>query len=285
MLYLLASILSSSLIYVVFKVAKSYKCSLSSLITYNYLAAFVLGILLFQPFKNNAILSHSLNWLPFGVLLGILFIIMFFLIGTSSQKAGITVTTLANKLSLVFPVSFSILYFNESISTLKYIGLATACLAVVLTVYKKEINRTNLLFIVLPVFIFFGSGLIDSIVKYVQAVKIRADEVSLYSIVVFVVAFICGVGIQIIQKQFKNKFHSPTLFLGTLLGAANFGSLYFLIEALNKSALKSSLVFAVNNMSIVALTALLGTLLFKEKLNKVNFAGVVLAIVSLYFLL
>lgn len=285
MLYLLASIFSSSMIYVVFKIAKNHSCSLSSLITYNYLAATLLGIILFQPFANTEAISDSTNWLPFGIILGILFILMFFLIGTSSQKAGITVTTLANKLSLVFPVLFSILYFNEEISTLKYIGLAGACVAVILTVYKKDISRTNLLFIILPVLIFFGSGLIDSIVKYVQAVKISSNQVSLYTIVVFMVAFICGVVVQIFQKQYKNKFHLPTLYLGVLLGLANFGSLFFFIEALNKSGLKSSLVFAINNMSIVALTALLGTILFKERLNKINFAGVILAIISLYFLL
>jgi multidrug transporter EmrE-like cation transporter len=75
------------------------------------------------------------------------------------------------------------------------------------------------------------------------------------------------------------------LLLGFLLGAANFGSLYFIIKALNKSNLDSSLVFALNNMSVVALTTILGTLLFKERLNKINFVGIALAIISLYFLL
>lgn len=285
MAFLIASIFSSSLIYVVFKVAKNYNCQLSSLISYNYLAATLLGIVLFQPFTNQNNLSTALEWLPFGIILGILFILMFFLIGTSSQKAGITVTTLANKLSLVFPVLFSILYFKEEISLLKYIGLGTACIAVVLTVYKKEINRTNLLFILLPVLIFFGSGLIDSIVKYVQAVKISESEVSLYTIVVFAVAFVCGAILSLFKSSSRRGFHLPTLVLGILLGGANFGSLYFLIKALNHSGLRSSLVFAVNNMSIVAFTALLGTVLFKEKLNRINFAGVILAIISLYFLL
>ncbi len=272
------------MIYVVFRVAKNYNCKLSTLITYNYLSATLLGIVLFKPF-NSANLQLTAKWIPFAILLGVLFIIMFYLIGNSSQKAGITVTTLANKLSLVFPVLFSLLYFHEQITTIKYIGLGTAFFAVTLTVYKKEVTKTNLLFIVLPVLIFFGSGLVDSIVKYVQAVKISDEESALYTIVVFFVAFVCGTIISLTNKNKTFKIKSPTLLLGISLGTANFGSLFFIIRALNHSNIDSSLVFALNNMSVVALTAIVGRLIFQEKLNKINFAGIVLAMMSLYFLL
>lgn len=216
MAYLLFSILSSSLIYVIFKVAKNYKCKLSSLITYNYLAATLLGVILFQPFQSFK-QFHTFNWLPYGILLGVLFILMFYLIGNSSQKAGITVTTLANKLSLVFPVLFSLLYFNEQISTIKYVGLGTAVIAVIFTIYKKDVKKTNRIFIVLPVLIFVGSGIVDSIVKYVQAVKISDNEVSAYTVVVFFIAFLCGTVISFIASKASLKIHTPTLLFGFLL--------------------------------------------------------------------
>ncbi|WP_167607550.1 EamA family transporter [Maribellus sediminis] len=284
MIYLAASVLSSSMIYVVFRIAKNYDCRLTPLITYNYLAATLLGLLLFQPFRESAI-EDTINWMPFGIFLGVLFIAMFFLIGTSSQKAGITITTLANKLSLVFPVLFSLFYYNESITTLKYIGLAGAFVAIALTVYKKDLRKSNLLLIALPLTIFFGSGLVDTLVKFVQAEKITTTEASAYTTLVFFVAFLCGLVIQLISGKNQIRIHPPTLLLGILLGVVNFGSLYFIIMALNHTGLKSSLVFALNNMLVVAFTAVLGTILFKEKLNKINFAGIILAIISLYFLL
>lgn len=285
MIYLILCILSSSMIYVIFRVAKNYNCKLQSLITINYLAASLLGILLFQPFAGGKTPLALPHWTPFAVILGILFIAMFYLIGYSSQKAGITVTTLANKLSLVFPVAFSLIYFNEQLTTIKAIGIVTAIIAVGLTVYKKDITRTNLIYIVLPLFLFLGSGLIDSLVKYVQAVKISDNETSLYTILVFAVAFVVGIMVTIITKTYRQRLNPATLVFGTLLGVVNFGSLYFIIKALNNSGLESSLVFALNNMAIVAFTAILGTLLFKERLNKINFIGVILALISLYFLL
>ncbi len=272
------------MIYVVFRIAKNYQCRLTPLITWNYLAASLLGVFLFKPFRTGA-LTEVPDWLPYGIALGLLFILMFFLIGRSAQKAGITVTTLANKLSLVFPVLFSLIYYHEEVSTIKYIGLGTATLAVLMAVYKKELRRTNILYIVLPLMIFIGSGIVDSLVKFVQAEKITGAETSAYTTVVFFVALISGMLLLLFNRQLVWKIHTPTLFLGTLLGIVNFGSLFFIINALNHTGLKSALVFALNNMSVVALSALLGALLFKERLNKINFAGIVLAIISLYFLL
>lgn len=284
MIYLLASIFTSSMIYVVFKIAKNYACNLSPLITINYLTATVLGLLLFNP-VDGSFPNKAFQWLPFGIILGILFIAMFYLIGNSSQKAGITVTTLANKLSLVFPVLFSILYFNEELTLIKTLGLLTAFIAVFLTVYKSELKKTNPLFLILPIAIFIGSGITDSVVKYAQAVKIDASEASIFSSFVFLVAFVLGTIILLIQKQKLIFKHAPTLILGVLLGAVNFGSLYFIINALNKSNINSSMVFAINNMSIVTFSAILGTFFFREKLSKLNLAGIALAIVSLYFLI
>ena len=226
------------------------------------------------------------NWLSFGILLGVLFIILFFLIGISSQKAGITVTTLANKLSLVFPVLFSLLYFQEKITLQKFTGLVTAFIAIFLTIYRKEIKKTNILFIVLPLVIFLGGGLTDSIIKYIQALKTIPTEAAAYSTVVFFVAFLIGLIISTF-KDYKTLFkvHYPTLLLGVLLGICNFGSLFFMINALNKSNLDSSMVFAINNMSVVAISAIFGYILFKEKLSNLNRTGLLLALVALYFLI
>jgi drug/metabolite transporter (DMT)-like permease len=284
MIYLIASIISSTSIFVIFRLAKNYSGQLISLITLNYLAASVLGFIFFVP--QNIQFKDQVSWLPYSALVGVLFIVMFFLIGNASQKAGITVTSLANKLSLVFPVLFSILYFQEKMTWPKLIGFITAFVAIFLTVYKKEIKKTNLLFVILPLLIFLGSGITDSIVKFVQAIKATPNQAGLFSTFVFLVAFVLALATSVVKNKIRvANWHAPTLYLGIFLGIVNFGSLYFIINALNFSKINSSLVFALNNMSIVALSAILGFLLFHEKLSKLNVAGLLLAIVSLYFLI
>lgn len=281
---IIACILSSTSIFVIFRWSKKYNCKLTNLIFWNYLFATLFGFTFILKFRTTNF-PESVPWMMHAIILGILFMVLFLLIGYSSQKAGIAVTTLSNKLALVFPVLFSLFWFNEQISFTNYIGLAGAFIAVGLTIFRKELSRTNAIYLILPITIFFGGGLTDSLVKYAQATTILPEHSGLYSIVVFFVAFLISIIPVLARKTWKSIFHTPTLILGFLLGTVNFGSLYFLINALNKSNLESSLVFAIINMSIVSLSAVLGRVLFKEQLSKINMAGIVLAIASLYLLL
>lgn len=285
MIFLVASIVSSTAIYVIFRWAKNYSCRLKPLITINYLTAALLGFGFLLHFNLRPFLQFS-GWMPYGISLGVLYIIMFFLIGMSSQKAGITITTLANKLSLVFPVFFSLFWFNEQATVWKFIVLASAILAVLLTLYRKNLKNSNLKWMVLPLFIFVGSGFIDSLIKLIQATQITDSQTASFSTFVFFVAFVCGVFISFPKNSSTTGiFHLPTVVLGILLGMANFGSLYFMLNALNKSHLDSSQVFALNNMLIVALSATIGFFIFRENLNRINVAGLILAFISLYILL
>jgi drug/metabolite transporter (DMT)-like permease len=285
MVFLIASIISSTAIFVIFRIAKKYSCRLTLLITINYLAATLLGFSFMMRFNLHPFYD-GIRWIPFAVTLGVLFIAMFFLIGMSSQKAGITVTTLANKLSLVFPVFFSLIWFNETPSINKYIGLGTAVAAVMATLYKKDLKKVNTAAVVLPLVIFAGSGFTDSLIKYIQATQITIAETGSFSTFVFLVSFICGAVLLLTSSvSVRSKLTMPTLLLGILLGMANFGSLYFFINALNKSGLDSSLIFTINNLLIVALSATAGHYIFREQINRVNLAGFILAFISMYILL
>lgn len=285
MFFLAASILSSTAIYVIFRLAKGYAVTLTPLITINYLAAGILGFAFLMQFDITPFLQKR-DWLLPGAILGILFIIMFYLIGKSSQKAGITVTTLASKMSLVFPVMFSLYWFDEKITYTKYIGLIVAILAVLLTVYKKDDRKITPGAVTLPIIIFLGGGLIDSLIKFIQAFYLTENGTAAFSTFVFVIAFICGtVAVAYQSKKRWLQFNYPTLVFGILLGMANFGSLYFLILALAKSSLDSSFVFALNNMLIVTFSALTGMLIFKEQMNRINVAGLILALACLFIIL
>jgi drug/metabolite transporter (DMT)-like permease len=285
MIYLAASIVSSTAIFVIFRMAKNYSCRLNILITLNYLVASLLGVVFLTGISLRPFVMGS-HWIPFGISLGVLFIVMFFLIGNSSQKAGITVTTLANKMSLVFPVLFSMFWFNEKITLLKILGLILALAAVGATLYKKNIRKVNPSAVFLPLIIFAGSGFIDSLIKYIQSTQLTVSEIGSFSTFVFFVAFVCGsVFLFSVNRKIIPELTISTLILGILLGISNFGSLYFFINALIQTPLDSSLVFAINNMLIVALSATAGRFIFREQLNRINLAGLMLAFISLIILL
>ncbi|NQU87203.1 MAG: DMT family transporter [Mariniphaga sp.] len=284
MIYLALSIIFATSIYITFKLSEQFSCNLFSIIIYNYLTASILGFGFLLNFKiANSLLYHP--WTYIAILVGLLFTGMFFIIGLSSRKAGIAITTVASKMSMVIPVLFSIFYFSEEIFLIKSIGLFLAVVAVFLSLYKKGKNNFKSLIFVLPIVIFFGTGIIDTLVKFAQHLKIPENETPEFTSLVFLVALISGIIAAIFKKiPFKNFIHTPTLLFGILLGISNFGSLFFLIKALNLSKLDSSIVFAIINMVIVVLSLITGYFLFKEKLSKINLLGIFLAFLSLYLI-
>ena len=73
---------------------------------------------------------------------------------------------------------------------------------------------------------------------------------------------------------------------GILLGGVNFGSIFFLVRALNYISssgrvIDSSVIFGVNNTGIVALSVLVGFWIFKGRLQPINWMGIALSAVAL----
>lgn len=285
MVYLLLSILSSSVIFVTFKVTERFKTNLVKLITVNYLIATILGF----SFNRQSISFSGIitaEWLPYALLIGVSYILMFFLIGYSTRLSGIAVTTVAGKLSVVVPILFSILYFGEKTSFLKISGLVLAIAAVLLTCYRPIDKAKNIKLVLLPVLIFLGSGISDSMVKYAQNYHVPNRMSLLFPAVVFLTALISGLLFILLKpKQSAGGITISELIGGTILGIANFGSLYFFILALNNSKLDSSVVFGLNNISIVLFSFLAGTVFFGERFSKINFAGITMAVVAILILM
>lgn len=207
---------------------------------------------------------------------------MFYIIGLSTQKAGITITTISTKMSVVFPMIFSILYFNESIYAIKIAGMILALVSIFLSTIKNKAEATsgkNLLF---PVVLFLGMGIVDSTVKFNQEKYLLNTGVIESTTVIFAVSAIIGLFIQLMFNLKKiERLKIKTIIFGIILGLSNFGSLYFLILALNSNFLDSSVIFAVNNTAIILISVLIGSLFFEEKLSTLNWLGVAVSVVAI----
>ena len=285
MIYLFLSILSSSVIFITFKITERFKTNLVKLITVNYLVAAILGFS-FNRYPISILNAFSSKWFPYALLIGLSFILMFFLIGYSTRRSGVAVTTIAGKMSMVIPILYSMFYFSESSTLVKVSGLSLAIVAVFLTSYRPLGKKNSLILVALPLSIFLGSGITDSIVKYAQTYFIPNSMSLLFSAVVFLTALVLGLLFIILKpKSVSNTISIAELIGGTILGIANFGSLYFFIKALNNSKLDSSIVFGLNNICIVLFSILIGSFVFKEKLSKVNFAGILLAFAAILILM
>ena len=282
MIYLLLSILASTIIFIIFKLFEKFQINIFQAIVVNYCIAFTTGIL---SYNGTITISQlpNLDWFYYTLILGALFIIVFNLMAITTQKSGLSVVSVATKMSVVVPVLFGLLYYNESLGTVKLIGIAIALIAVYLTSNKSKqgitVNRKS---IVLPILVFIGSGIIDTSIKFLEDTYVANNDVPMFSAIIFLAAAIIGfifIIIQIIRGSFNFEFKN--IIAGICLGVPNYFSIYFLVKTLRSDILESSGIFAINNVSIVALSTFAGIFIFKEKLIRKNWIGIALAILSI----
>ncbi|HET8886207.1 MAG TPA: EamA family transporter [Salinimicrobium sp.] len=282
MIYLLLSILSSSVIFVIFKLYSRYNVNTLQAIIINYFIAFTVGLAIDeQPLNLTRIPTES--WFLGTVILGFLFISVFYLAAITTQRSGLSVVSVATKMSVAIPVFFGIVLYNESTGVLKILGIILALVAVYLTSVKRKdgltVQKKNIVF---PLLVFLGSGIIDTTIKYLETTYVAEVDVALFTSSIFAISGIIGIGILIFQffkKTLKLTFRN--VLGGIALGIPNYFSIYFLVMALRSNGVESSTIFPINNVAIVMVSTLLGILLFKEKLLPKNWIGILLAIISI----
>ncbi len=282
MIYLLLSVLSSTVIFVVFRLYKRFGVNTLQAIIVNYFLACTVG---FFGYIDGSDFSQvpSENWFPGALMLGALFIIVFNLAAITTQKSGLSVVAVATKMSVAIPVFCGIFLYNESTGVLKIIGIILALIAVYLTSIKTEkglnIKTENLIF---PLLVFIGSGTIDTSLKYLETSYVAENDVGLFSSAIFATAGTIGTLILIVQAFLgKLKITWRNIAGGIALGIPNYYSIYFLVMALRSEGFESSTIFTINHVAIVTFSTITGIILFKEKLIRKNWIGLVLAIISI----
>ena len=286
MLYLILSILSSTAIFIIFKYLGQFSVPTLPVIAGNYFFASATGFLVArEKFPVRRIFESE--WIPLAILIGILFIVMFYIVGRSSQKAGIAITTVASKMSVATPIVFSIFYDPaDQFTFLKLAGILVALMSIFLLVQKPKDRTISRSVIYLPVLLFLGMGMVDSLVKFAQFRFISDERLPFFTAVLFLISFLSGILWLLLKSELSRLVQIRMIAWAFLLGIANFGSIYFLIRTLNLKNgstgwLDSSVVFAVNNCGIVVLSVLAGLFLFREKLNRLNRLGIVFSLFAI----
>lgn len=286
MIYLLISIALSTGIFVLFQRFQHWEVHTLQAIVLNYGVAAALGwVLCGGSALFTSVQSEPWVWVALGM--GLLFIYLFQLIARTTQTLGLTVTSIASKLSMVLPVALFLAFDPlDALTWKKGVAIALAIPAIVLASWKEE-ERTvqqGAARWVVPLVIFVGSGCIDLMFAaysgeaHMQSVEHRY----LFASLPLTTACIAGVA----WLTLSGQLHAPsrnTLLAGVGLGIINFGALYFLLETYDKINLARSGVMPVNNLGVILLSAAASVLFLGERLNKRNRWG--LAIGALVILL
>ncbi|QIM48852.1 EamA family transporter [Pusillimonas sp. DMV24BSW_D] len=280
MYVLLLSIGCSVAVSVLLKLARSRRFDLGQAIAVNYVAATMLTLGLLQPQPQN-LLNNPDAWGLLGAL-GLLLPTVFLVMAMAVRHAGIVLSDAAQRLSLLVPLLAAFLIFKEVLTTQKLLGMVLAFVALVcLLIKKKSLNPNQPRAILIPlalVGVWLGYGIIDILFKQLAR---TGNQFSTSLLGAFVLA---GSFMLVVLLFKKTLWTAKNVIAGSLLGVLNFGNIYFYIRAHQLFPENPSLVFASMNIGVICAGTLIGAVIFRERLGKVNVIGIALAIAAMLLL-
>ncbi|MCB0524100.1 MAG: EamA family transporter [Lewinellaceae bacterium] len=232
--------------------------------------------------------SFNSPWMPYAMLLGLVFVSGFNTSALTVKYFGVTISQIMQRMSILLTVPFAVLVYRESSGGAKILGFVLAMLAIVLVNWPKPKeqdkiqeagHRLNLFWI--PFATWILAGVIEMVFLKVKYENLTNLEDPSFIISVFGTAGFLGLLVAIWGYANKRmEFAWKNIFGGFVLGVPNYGSMLFMLWALN-GGLEGSFVFPMVNISIIVSTTIGAVLLFQEKLSKMNWVGIALSIASI----
>lgn len=287
LLLLFGSILFSSWLTLSFKLVEKFGINTFQAIVFNYITCVITGSFVNGAFPiNSEVIGGS--WFPWAMLMGTIFISLFNVIAKTAQTMGVAVASVGNKLSLVIPFLFSIYLYNEEATILKIAGVVLALIAVVFTCWPSAAHTepsgkvVKPAYFLLPVILFIASGLLDTMIKYVETTYINESNQNAYLITAFSAAATIGIiSLLFLFTTRRLKFEPKAIAAGIIIGVPNYFSIWCLMGVLKAFTGNSSAIIPINNMGIVLFSTVAAYFMFKEKLTKLNWLGIVLSVAAI----
>ena len=282
MFNLIIAVLCSVAVSVLLKVARKRHIEIQQAIAFNYIVALSLSWFLLKPdFKGvefTDFIAQSENT-PIFLALGILLPSVFIIMSKAVEFAGIVRSDAAQRLSLFLPILAAFLIFHETLSQSKVVGIVLAFVGLFCLLSKpNQQSAVDFRGILGLIGVWFGYGIIDILFKQV------AKSGGAFPTTLFI-AFSLAACIMFIYLLFKRtQWNVASVVGGIILGVLNFFNILFYIKAHQSFGSNPTLVFAGMNIGVICLGTITGALIFKEKISKVNWLGIVFSLCAIFCL-
>ncbi len=247
-------------------------------ITWNYLSAGALSLLLLDP-PFDALRAPDTPWAAL-LLLAIVLPSLFLVLAASVRRAGIVRTDAAQRLSLLLSLLAAFTFLGESAGVQKLAGLALGLIAVAAIVARPDPQAARGDAAWLPLLtVWVGFALVDVVLKLIA----RAGTPFAASLLVaFTFAFLGMLALQVVRHaRGRAPLRWKNLVAGLALGALNFGNIVCYVRAHRALPDSPAVVFASMNIGVVVLGTLAGVALFGEPTSRWNRLGIALAILAI----
>ena len=277
MLYLVLTILSSSLVSVLMRLTRTRVKNETSLLAVNYLMC-VLTAGCYMGFENMAPQGTGGLWpVGLGAVTGALYLLGFVLLQWNVGKNGVVLSSTFMKLGLLVPIVCSIVFLKEMPTIVQALGFALAIGAVLLI--NGGGDKTAARGRVPLVLLLLSCGMGDFMSKVYETLgpKEYSDQFLFFT---FVAAFVLCLGIVLYKRE---KPGLKELLWGTALALPNYFSARFILAALG-SGIPAVIVYPTFSVASMVVLTIAGVVFFREKLRRREWMGVGLILVALVLL-
>ena len=281
MIFLVISIILNALIFALFKTFGIKNVNTFQAIVANYFVCVITGTL-FTGVDNVLNQPMDATWIYIALVLGVVFITIFYLMALTAQKFSMAASSIASKMAFVIPVLFSlyILKVESHFVWYNYIGVGFALIATYMSSASSKLEKEveNKFLWLLPVLVFLGNGIIDTTINYTNLYYITESSVKVFPIYIFLSAAVVGGIILLIKGESVTRL---SIISGIILGVINYFTVYTFLKALGSLGNNGAFVFPIFNTGIVVLSTIIGLIVFNEKLSKLNKIGIAVAVLAI----
>ncbi|MFL9583881.1 EamA/RhaT family transporter [Stenotrophomonas sp. AB1(2024)] len=282
MFYLLFSVVCSVLVSVLLKLAARRQLDVAQMVTWNYLVAAALTAVVLRPPLDALQAAHA-PW-PSLLVLAVVLPALFLVLGRTVAVAGIVRTDVAQRLSLLLSLLAAFLFFGQTATALKLLGLGLGLVAMLGISLRPRgpavAGDAGSWRWLLAVWV--GFALVDVLLKQV-ALSGTPSMAALLAC--FSIAFVLMLALQLWRHvRGRSRLRARNVSAGALLGLLNGGNILFYVHAHQAMPDSPATVFAGMNIGVVVLGALVGVFAFGEPTTRWNRAGLVLAVVAIGFI-
>ncbi|HAA11550.1 MAG TPA: hypothetical protein DCE41_07560 [Cytophagales bacterium] len=289
MVVLLIAILFNVAIFAIFRVMPRLRAVTLHAIVVNYWVCVVTGGIFSASNATWSQVSFRAPWAPWALVLAVIFITTFLLMANTTQRLSMTVASVASKMSLAIPVLFSLLVLGvqaKEYDVWNYLGIVLAFPAIVLSSWAKSSGErvpatSRWKGLALPIGLFLMSGLLDATVNYVNLNFISEEFSPVFTVILYMCAGTLGIGVLLVRRELPSR---RSFLAGIILGVPNYFSIYIVFRALSTFNNDGALLFPLLNLGIILGSAVAGTLIFREKQNKIKIIGLGLAMLAIFLL-
>jgi drug/metabolite transporter (DMT)-like permease len=286
MLAISLSILCSTILVLLFRVFSTYKIDTFQAILFNYYTCVTCAAITMGKFPIPSDVT-SATWFPYALILGFCFITGFNAVGGTVKNFNVALASIMQKMTLGFVVIFSYFFYHENITIYKFLGVVLAIMSILFTSFssdkgENEEKKHSLIdWLMFPIAALAFSTVIDILFLYLKkSVNYSGGDVALVA-TLFGVAGILGTCYFIFGLLTKRiKFEAKNILGGIALGIPNFGSIIFLLKAIEQMN-DATVAFTINNVGIIIGSTIFAWILYKEPLQRNKIIGVLMAILAI----